>query len=96
MKKRLLMPLSLALIAMAMLGGVASAAQPAEKGCMGETISFHAKPGQGVDLGPTISWDAHTDSYWGDTAGLGDEIQWVMGGNPSPLPNSCSAFNPLP
>ena len=95
MKKRILMPLSLALLALAMFGGVASAAQPAEKGCLGETISHHAKAG-GNGWGQAISYDARTDTYWGDTSGMGDEVQWVQGGNPSPLPNSCSAYNPLP
>lgn len=95
MKKRLIVPMSLALLALAMFGGVASAAQPAEQGCLGETVSHHAKAG-GSAWGKSISYDARTDTYWGDTPGLGDEVQWVLGGNPSPLPNSCSAYNPLP
>jgi hypothetical protein len=85
MKKKLLVPLSLALLAMAMFGGVASAAQPNIKGCFGATTSALAGPNHG----PATSYFARSvDGPW-DLPGLGEEVQWVQAGNPALVPSAC-------
>ena len=70
-----------------MYGGTASAAQPAVQGCLGEGMSTNAQL-WGSGWAEVISWDARNDSHPNERNGLGDEIQWVMGGNPSPMPNN--------
>jgi len=87
MKKKLLVPVTMAILAIAMFGGVASAAQPAIQGCLGETISTLAGPG----WGPGVSSFARFDEPAGrdDPPGLGDEIQWLQAGNPTLIPSAC-------
>jgi hypothetical protein len=90
LKKKLLVPLSLALLAMAMFGGVASAAQPNNKACYGKNISAAAQS-EYVDLGPLVSYTARTVETWfPDVPGLGNTVQWIQAGNPTPLGTACN------
>lgn len=85
MKKKLLVPVTLAILAIAMFGGVASAAQPAIKGCFGETVSALAGP----FWGPNIVIFAQEGQYPGDPIGLGDEVQFLQSGGDALIPSAC-------
>ena len=96
MKKRLLIPVSMALLALAMIGGVASANAPAERGCLGETISFHAGPSWGDSTRyAASSHKADGASIW-NVPGLAEEIAWIKAGNSILLTNSCISPSTLP
>ena len=95
MKKLVALAIALVSTA-AMFGGTASAAQPAVQGCIGDYMSTNARseeigynlyPGYGgpghetVDnLGEAVSFFATEVTYYGDTPGLGEEIQWLQTG----------------
>ena len=89
MKKKLLVPVTLAILAIAMFGGVASAAEPAIKGCVGEIISAQAEAGRWWGYG--VSSFARFDEPEGrdDPAGLGDEIQFLQSGGDTLIFNAC-------
>ena len=87
MKKKLLVPVTMAILAIAMFGGVASAAQPAIQGCVGETISALAGPGWGEGVCNFARFDEGPREV--DPAGLGDEIQWLQAGNRTLTPSAC-------
>jgi len=84
-KKKILVPVTLAILAIAMFGGVASAAQPAIKGCFGETVSALAGP----NWGPSIVFFAQGAQFDGDPIGLGDEVQFLQRGGDALIPSAC-------
>ena len=87
MKKKILLPVAMAILAISMFGGVASAAQPAVQGCVGETISALAGPFWGPGVSSFARFDEGPREV--DPAGLGDEIQWLQAGNPTLIPSAC-------